>query len=135
MPRVTVCVVGGAGVAFRRLSASYSLKIEVLEIDLPNRCEPFHFRAGSDMRVMRDITRPKGLRERQLRGSKFRAGNVADGSSAPFQSLDEQTYGRPMMPARHRKAMNDSFGEIVTALGHRATPAVVGGFNWSMQHT
>ena len=26
---------------------------------------------------------------------------------------------------RHRKAMNDNFGEFVTALGHRATSAVL----------
>lgn len=45
--------------ARRTLPPGDSLKIEVLDIDLAGRVEPFRFRIGSDVRVMRDISGPR----------------------------------------------------------------------------
>lgn len=45
--------------AERSLPASDALKIEVLDIDLAGRFEPFRFRNGADVRIMRDITWPR----------------------------------------------------------------------------
>lgn len=45
--------------AERGLPAGESLKIEVLDIDLAGRFEPFSFRTGSDVRIVRDITWPR----------------------------------------------------------------------------
>ena len=45
--------------AQRTLPPGDSLKIEVLDIDLAGRVEPFRSRIGSDVRVMRDISGPR----------------------------------------------------------------------------
>lgn len=41
------------------LPAGDALRIEVLDIDLAGWFEPFRFRAGTDVRVLRDITWPR----------------------------------------------------------------------------
>ena len=45
--------------AQRILPAGDSLKIEVLDIDLAGRVEPFQHRVGADVRVVRDISWPR----------------------------------------------------------------------------
>src|SRR6202007_505503 len=45
--------------ADRRLPESDALAIEVLDIDLAGHFEPFQFRGGNDVRIVRDITAPR----------------------------------------------------------------------------
>ncbi|MGO4394946.1 DUF3016 domain-containing protein [Variovorax sp. M-6] len=45
--------------AERGLPAGDALRIEVLDIDLAGWFEPFRFRTGADVRVLRDITWPR----------------------------------------------------------------------------
>ena len=47
------------GLAERALPSGDSLKIEVLDIDLAGRVEPFRSRVGADVRVVRDISWPR----------------------------------------------------------------------------
>lgn len=45
--------------AERRLAADELLRIEVLDIDLAGRFEPFRFRAGNDVRIVSDSAWPR----------------------------------------------------------------------------
>lgn len=56
----------------RSLPPGETLRIEVLDIDLAGRFEPFRFRAGTDVRVLRDITWPRiALRYALNRGDQL----------------------------------------------------------------
>jgi hypothetical protein len=50
--------------------AGCSLKIEVIDIDLPGRFGPFRFRLGSDAHVVRDMRATAS--RRQIQGSQCR---------------------------------------------------------------
>lgn len=57
--------------AQRLLPPDDSLKIEILDIDLAGRVEPFRSRIGSDVRVVRDVSWPSiELRYTLTRGDK-----------------------------------------------------------------
>ncbi len=57
--------------ATQNLPADYVLKIDVLDIDLAGRFEPFAFSSPSDLRIVRDITWPRiNLRYTLLNGGK-----------------------------------------------------------------
>ncbi|HEY1102603.1 MAG TPA: DUF3016 domain-containing protein [Burkholderiaceae bacterium] len=55
----------------KTLPADHALSIEVLDIDLAGHFEPFHFRDGSDVRIVREVTWPRiTLRYRLSRGGQ-----------------------------------------------------------------
>lgn len=45
--------------AERHLAPGRSLEIEVLDVDLAGRFEPFRFRSGADVRIVRNVTWPR----------------------------------------------------------------------------
>ena len=58
--------------ATQNLPADYVLKIDVLDIDLAGRVEPFAFPMQPDLRIVRDITWPRmKLRYTLLNGEKI----------------------------------------------------------------
>lgn len=70
--------------AERSLPAGDALKIEVLDIDLAGRFEPFSFRTGSDVRIVRDITWPR----MKLRYTLTRGGEVVLSEEAQLADLN-----------------------------------------------
>ena len=91
--------------AERRLAAGDVLKVEVLDIDLAGRFEPFRFRAGSDVRIVSDITWPR----MKLRYTLTRGGQtIADAeeqlvdmnylvSTNRYSSSDRLRYEKAML--------------------------------------
>ncbi|RZL93402.1 MAG: DUF3016 domain-containing protein [Variovorax sp.] len=96
--------------AERGLPAGDALRIEVLDIDLAGWFEPFRFRTGTDMRVLRDITWPRiKLHYTLTCGDRVIASaeeQVTDlnylmtGRSGPSSRL-EATASRPSPPWAH----------------------------------
>ena len=89
----------------RSLADGDALEIEVLDIDLAGRFEPFHSRFGSDVRIVRDITWPRiKLRYALTRGDHTVAGAeewVTDMnylmSSNRYSSSDRLRYEKAML--------------------------------------
>ena len=82
--------------AERGLRIGQALRIEILEIDLAGQFEPFRFRAGSDVRIFRDVSWPRlGLRYTLTVG-----GQVAE-------SREEQLTDMDYLASFNRYSRND----------------------------
>ena len=91
--------------AERHLAPGDSLKIDVLDIDLAGHFEPFRFRGGADVRIVRDVTWPRI----KLRYTLSRDGQVVAGaeeqisdmnylaSANRYPSTDRLRYEKPML--------------------------------------
>jgi len=96
--------------AERGLPASDALKIEVLDIDLAGHFEPFRFRNGPDVRIVRDITLPRiKLRYTLTRGDQLVASAEENLSDMNFlMSGNRYSSGDRL---RYEKAMLDDWFE------------------------
>ena len=96
--------------AERGLPASDALKIEVLDIDLAGHFEPFRFRNGPDVRIVRDITLPRiKLRYTLTRRDQLVASAEENLSDMNFlMSANRYSSGDRL---RYEKAMLDDWFE------------------------
>lgn len=103
--------------AERGLPASDTLRIEVLDIDLAGHFEPFRFRNGSDVRIVRDITSPRiKLRYTLTRGDRLVASaeeHLSDMnflmSGNRYSSSDRLRYEKAMLDAWFEKRISKHF--------------------------
>lgn len=96
--------------AERNLSADDSLRIEVLDIDLAGDFEPFRFRHGTDVRIVRDITWPRI----KLRYTLSRGDRVVASAQEQLSDMNYLMLGNRYSTAdrlRYEKAMLDDWFE------------------------
>ena len=96
--------------AERGLTASEALKIEVLDIDLAGQFEPFRFRNGTDVRIVRDVAWPRiKLRYTLTRDDQVVAG--AEEQLADMNFLTSTNRYSSGDRLRYEKAMLDDWFE------------------------
>jgi len=96
--------------AERRLPAGDALAIEVLDIDLAGHFEPFRFRHGADVRVVRDITSPRiKLRYKLTRGDQVLASGEDHLSDMNFMLAGNRYSSDDRL--RYEKALLDDWFE------------------------
>ena len=96
--------------AERGLLASEALKIEVLDIDLAGHFEPFRFRNGADVRVVRDVAWPRI----KLRYTLTRDDRVVAGAEEQLADMNFLTSSNRYLSGdrlRYEKAMLDDWFE------------------------
>ncbi|MDM0031902.1 DUF3016 domain-containing protein [Variovorax sp. J22P271] len=85
-----------------------SLRIEVVDIDLAGWFEPFRFRTGTDIRILRDITWPRiRLHYTLTRGERVLAD--ADDQMSDLNYLGSVNRYSPSDRLRYEKAMMDDW--------------------------
>lgn len=102
------------GLARRSLRAQDRLEIEVLDVDLAGRFEPFPRASASDLRVVREIDGPRiKLRYRLVQGERVLAQGEEQLSDLAFLSSAHRRFGNDAL--RHEKALLDRWFDTLTA--------------------
>lgn len=94
--------------AERGLPVDEALKIEVLDIDLAGHFEPFRFRHGGDVRIVRDITGPRI----KLRYTLTRGGQVLASAEEQLRDMNFMHGGNRYLGGdrlRYEKALLDDW--------------------------
>lgn len=102
------------GLARRSLPAQDRLEVEVLDVDLAGRFEPFPHTSSPDLRVVRPIDGPRiKLRYRLVQGERVLAQGEEQLSDLAFLSSAHRRFGSDAL--RHEKALLDRWFDTLTA--------------------